>query len=160
MRCMSTSGKLTVRYSPLLLAIASLITSAHVLAQDCNVNVTPMSFGHMEPADGVAVDSVANISITCNSPTPFLVRLDVGQNSANIFSRILRLVGGEADLRYNLFVDASRTNIWGDGTAGSSTFSGLSNNVGKNLPVYGRIYGGQSPPPGSYVDSITVVVEW
>jgi spore coat protein U-like protein len=149
-----------VKYHHSLLAVALLTLSGNVIAQDCRVNVTPMAFGHMEPTDGVAVDSVADISVTCDKPTPFLVRLDAGQHSSDTLTRVMRLVGGVATLHYNLFLDASRTLTWGDGSGGGSTFSGISSGVGENTPVYGRIYGGQSPPPGSYVDSVTVIVEW
>jgi len=149
-----------VKFHTSLFALALLTISGNALAQNCSVNVTPMAFGLMEPSDGIPIDSVGDISVTCDEPTSFLVRLEQGQNSGSFFPRMMRLIGGAATLEYNLFLDASMILIWGDGSGGSSAFNGFSAGVGQSIPVYGRIYGGQSPPPGSYGDSVTVIVEW
>jgi spore coat protein U-like protein len=64
-------------------------------------------------------------------------------------------------LNYNLFTDAARSAVWGDGTQGTST---LSSKVQRNKPwvatVYGRIPAGQNVPVGLYSDTLTVTIIW
>jgi spore coat protein U-like protein len=63
-------------------------------------------------------------------------------------------------LNYNLFVNAGRSTVWGDGAAGTSTV--FLKNVKKNRPVFTTIYGrippGQDVSVGSYSDSLTVTI--
>ena len=46
-------------------------------------------------------------------------------------------------LNYNVYTDAQRTIIWGDGTAGTQVFTenAQPNNHPVTVPVYGRIFG-------------------
>ena len=62
---------------------------------------------------------------------------------------------GPATLAYNLYVDASHTRVWGDGTGNTQTQTGMG-----NLVIYGRIPGQQNVPAGLYTDRVMVIVEW
>jgi spore coat protein U-like protein len=64
-----------------------------------------------------------------------------------------RMIGGAAQLSYNLYKDSSRVVIWGDGAGGVSS---IGTNV--DLPVYGRIPASQNVPANVYLDAITVTV--
>jgi spore coat protein U-like protein len=63
-------------------------------------------------------------------------------------------------LNYNLFVNAGRSTVWGDGAPGTSTV--FLKNVKKNHPavatIYGRVPPGQNVSVGSYSDSLTVTI--
>ena len=65
-------------------------------------------------------------------------------------------------LNYNLYQNAARTLIWGDGSPPTVTVSGVRTTRGRptfyNYPIYGRIFANQSPNPGAYVDNIVVTV--
>jgi spore coat protein U-like protein len=65
---------------------------------------------------------------------------------------------GSDQLNYNLFVDASRVVVWGDGSGGSSTVALTA--AAADIPVYGRVPGGQNVPAGSYIDTIVVTVTY
>jgi spore coat protein U-like protein len=64
-------------------------------------------------------------------------------------------------LRYNLFIDAARTIVWGNGTGGSST---LSRSVDRTSPwtasIYARVPQRQNVSVGSYSDNITLSIDF
>jgi spore coat protein U-like protein len=72
---------------------------------------------------------------------------------------------GRAVLNYNLFDDATRTRVWGNGTGGSVLVAGtLLVNPGNYVvneiihPIYGRIPAQQGADTGSYGDTILVTL--
>jgi spore coat protein U-like protein len=69
---------------------------------------------------------------------------------------------GVEALTYNLYLDAARTIVWGDGSGGSQMY--LSNNPPKSadvqLTVYGKIDSFQDVSAGSYADTVTVTVNF
>jgi spore coat protein U-like protein len=117
-----------------------------------------MAFGGGYDAIGSApLHGNGQVTVTCSQPA--IVRLGPGQHSAGtFFPRKMLAAFGEMTLAYNLFVDATYSRIWGDGT--TSTFI---QNVGPGattLTIYGRIPGGQPVPVGMYQDLIVISVEW
>jgi spore coat protein U-like protein len=84
----------------------------------------------------------------------FVVTLSTGQSN-NFVARFM--TSGTKNLNYNLYINSTRTTIWGDGTAGSSTMSALPNSS-TTLTVYGQIPAGQDVPIGNYSDNITATV--
>lgn len=142
-------------------ALLLIVLLGDASAQSCSINVTPMNFGGLNTNTRAATNSRANLSVSCDSPAAFLVRLDAGQNGTGSFqTRKMRLIGSSETMDYNLFADSARTQVWGDGTGGSRVVSGSSSVRIQNLPIYGRIFGGQNLRPGSYTDTITVIVDW
>lgn len=144
----------------LLLFIALLLGQAPVWAQTgaCGILAIPMAFGGGYDAIGSApLHGNGQVTVTCNQPA--IVRLGPGQYSSGTFSpRKMRTASGGMTLDYNLFVDATYSRIWGDGT--TSTFI---QNVGpgaNTLTIYGQIMGGQRVPVGMYQDLIVISVEW
>jgi spore coat protein U-like protein len=74
------------------------------------------------------------------------------------------MASGASLLTYNLYRDAGRSQVWGDGTASTAllgatmnfSYFQLSNST--THTVYGRVPAGQSAHPGSYSDSIIVTL--
>jgi spore coat protein U-like protein len=60
---------------------------------------------------------------------------------------------GTATLQYNLFTNAGRTLVWGDGTGGTSVRT-VGASRGQALPVFGRIPPLQDVASGSYSDTL------
>ena len=133
------------------LSIAAIASPAS--AAICDVNPQGVSFGNYDPLSATALDGVGNINVTCNEVVPFSVSFDQGQGSY----AERRLIAGADWLGYNLYINASRAVVWGDGVTGS-TVDATGNNV--DLPVYGRIPAQQNIPAGVYLGSITVTVTY
>jgi spore coat protein U-like protein len=156
----------------LLLAAALVIGMAPAVghaASTCNFSVSPVAFGTYSPALATPDDSAGTVTITCtNRPPPgfvdisYVVRLGRGQ--AGTFAT-RQMVTGAALLGYNLFLDAARTIVWGDGTAGTgvaATSFRLAGNKTQSIShtIYGRIPARQAAQVGSYTDTIVVTLEF
>jgi len=70
-----------------------------------------------------------------------------------------RMYFGGSSLRYNLFKDAARTQVFGDGNSGTGTVAGTCATL-CTVPVYGRLYGAQSGTAGPHSDAITVQINF
>jgi spore coat protein U-like protein len=113
------------------------------------------------PVSSTHVDVIGQIDVRCMSqPGSFTVIIGSGI-SGDQLARTLT-AGGSTILNYNLYVDAARTQIWGDGSPPTATVSGIRRNRGRqtfyNYPVYGRIFAGQPANPGVYSDNLIVTV--
>jgi spore coat protein U-like protein len=122
----------------------------------------PLTFqGKLVSAD---VDSSGSISVTCTGLTQGVAyTLKLGSGRSNIISA--RRMGGSAggaDMSYNLYTNAARSVVWGDGSSGSviSGSLGVGTNS-NNHAFYGRIPGGQhSVIPGSFSDQLLITLEY
>lgn len=131
-----------------MLAAAAPATAA------CSVSPQGVSFGSYDTLSSTALDGAGNINVTCDLSASFTVSLSTG-GSGTFDPR--RMAAGTDYLNYNLYTDAARLLIWGDGTTAGNV-SSTGTNV--DLPVYGRIPALQNVPANSYTDSITVTVSY
>lgn len=109
------------------------------------------------------VDSTGVIPLTC---TPALAlgtvayTISIGTGSSGSFSpRTLLRTGGGGTLEYDIYIDPTRLIIWGDGSLGTGTVSGLCSGDCDVL-AYGRIPGAQMVPGGSYADDVVITVDF
>lgn len=124
-------------------------------AEGCTVDPQDLSLGDYDPFAVVSQDAVSNVSVRCDTATSFVVTLGPGNGSYVM----RRMTGGSQALLYNLFLDPSRTMVWGDGSNGSSVLNQTS--VGGDFPVYASALAGQSAlRPGPYTDVISVTVTY
>ena len=73
---------------------------------------------------------------------------------------MLRSGGG---LNYNLYANAARTQILGDGLQGTTTITANLNGLlvfSTSAPVYGRIPQSQWVPSGTYNDTVIITVQY
>ncbi len=127
----------------------------------CRITVGPINFGTYMPMTPSHVDVIGQFDVRCQSqPGSFSVTIGPGI-SGDQMARTLNAGSGEI-LYYNLFRDAARTEVWGDGTPPTFVVSGTRPAKGRpsfyNYPVYGRIYAGQTPNPGLFSDNLLVTV--
>lgn len=135
-------------------ALLALALSATRAAGACTVTVAPPAFGAYDPFDPLPSDAWGEIAVQCPAPAAYEIAL--GPGAGTIDAR--RLHAGTDALAYNLYIDATRTLIWGDGSGVSQTVSGLAQDAVH--PLYGRIAAGQMVPAGTYADAITVTVTY
>ena len=86
-----------------------------------------------------------------------VARLARRGSSGTYFDRTLTRAGER--LAYNVFRDAARTEVWGDGSGGTRTVVGPR---GQDVvvPLYARIAAGQDVSPGAYADTLTVTFDY
>ncbi|MGD9710563.1 MAG: spore coat U domain-containing protein [Thermomicrobiales bacterium] len=139
-------------------ATTTFPVSATVLSV-CSVSALPLAFGNYDPTASVDLDATTSLDVLCTIGTSFTVGLNQGTSSgATVSTRAM--VNGADTLDYSLYQDSGRTTNWGN-TPGtdtpSATVAGLS---ATSMTVYGRVPQGQNVPPGSYLDTITVTVNY
>ncbi len=143
-----------MRFLSLFVLLTAVLFAAHAQAGQCAVTAIPMSFGLYDSISSFPTDARGEISVICSPDVHTIVRLDPGRNSGGFFNP-RKMSGTGGYLNYNLYIDAARTQIWGDGTGITSTKQGAN-----NLSVFGRIPPRQNVKAGVYNDFITVTVEW
>ena len=153
------------RLFPLLLLLTAYTHPAW--AQTCTTSATGFVFGVYQPLTGAPSLSTGTVSVNCN---PGLVSLlisytiSLGPGTAGSFSP-RKLSGPGGQLGYQFYKDALRTQVWGDGTGGTSTVTdgyllGVILPVVRTYTVYGSIPGGSKVGIGAYSDTVLIVLNY
>ncbi len=126
----------------------------------CSVALTPLAFGTYNPLGHHDLVTVAMLHYRCSGTHRRLI-VALGAGDAGSFN-VRRMGHGNKAIRYNLYMDAAGTRVWGDGSNGTEAY--IINNPSSasevSLPLYGRIFPGQNAPAGDYSDHVSVVVEY
>ena len=120
----------------------------------CEVGDASLDFGTYQ--SGQADDLVVNTRLVLSNCTvdSVVVELDGGQAGD---TRGRRLTGpGGATLSYQLFKGPNLGNMFGNNGDGRTI--DMTGRTSLNVPVYGRIRGGQTVPSGTYTDTINVTL--
>nr|MBV6630473.1 spore coat U domain-containing protein [Oceanococcus sp. HetDA_MAG_MS8] len=134
-------------------ATGSMVVSATVLST-CLVAVLPMAFGNYDATEN---DAQADVTVTCTGTTPWTLDID-GGGSGSISAREMT-DGGSETLGYQLYTDAGRTTVFGDGVTGD-TVAGTGTGLAQTVTVYGRVPASQFPAAGAYTDTVTVTLTY
>ena len=127
-------------------------------APSCTISTTAVSFGNYNVFSATPTDSTGSVIFNCNAQaTSIRVTLSSGV-SASFSPRTLRK--GSESLAYNLYLDAARTSIWGDGGGGTAQYgpTNPANNQNVTVVVYGRIPAGQDVTAGAYSDTVVATI--
>jgi spore coat protein U-like protein len=144
-----------------IVALLFFFITAAAASAVCQVSTTPVNFGSYDVASANPLDSQGQISVNCLPTSNVMVSIGASQNSGGFNPRKMKNNTPPDYLNYNLFTNASRTTIWGDGTQGTSTMSDkVQVNKPWTLPVYGRIPALQDVYVGDYSDALTVTITW
>ena len=137
-------------------ATGSMAVSALVL-ESCTVVATPMLFGALTEVGSANVDSTATLTLTCTPNADFYIGMNDGTNASSGQRRLKHSANAEF-LNYNLYIDAGRSQPWGN-TAGTNTKPGTAP-LGTSIhTVYGQIPAGVAGvSAGAYADTVTVTV--
>lgn len=131
--------------------VLSLICSSP-WAASCTLSTSGIAFGGYDPFLSQDVDSVANISVSCDETTSYSIALSTGSGTYD--QRVM--TSGLHQLLYNLYTDATMNTVWGDGT-GHSAMVGDTRLTAIHT-VYGRIPARQDAHVGVYNDTIVITL--
>lgn len=139
---------------------STTFTVSSTVVATCNVSATAMDFGSMLPTPIQSnVDATSSIIATCSNTVPYSIALSAG-TGAGASVAVRRMTSGSDTMNYQLYTDSQRTSLWGDGTSGTTVSNQTGTGSAQTITVYGRIPTGQTPPVGSYTDTITVTVSF
>lgn len=139
-----------------LLAALAVLTvggwASAASALTCSLSAPGVAFGGYDPLNGADREGTGNINVSCDGVVTYSIALSTGAGSYSARS----MSNGVSQMQYNLYTDTLRSNVWGDGSGGTSTVSG----TGGDHAVYGLIPGGQNVTVGTYTDTVTVTVTY
>jgi spore coat protein U-like protein len=155
---MMKQWKLLILLSPLLFAAPiPALGAIH-----CTISTVSVSFGSYDVFSAAVLTSTGNVSIQCRGigggTSPVSVFLNPGLSGSFQPRTMIR---GADSLNYNLYLDPSGAQIWGDGTSGTQAYNTLvSNNQAVNITVFGRIPPSQDVSTGNYTDTIVATINF
>jgi spore coat protein U-like protein len=129
--------------------------SVQVTVQNsCSVSGTTINFGTYTSGQTANLDAQGNITYNNCPEGTLTISLD-GGTSNNISNRTMSAGGGDS-LRYQLYKNSGRTQIWGSDVEGLQQVL-LVPGSGE-MPVYGRVLSGQSVASGTYSDTVNITM--
>ncbi|HXG29765.1 MAG TPA: spore coat U domain-containing protein [Nevskiales bacterium] len=156
-----------------------LVLSGGAQAADCTLSLTDINFGAISQLNPDPVDVQGSLTVQCQAeagdleglPLTATVDYSISMNGGGSGSAVARAMSGlglGASLGYNIYVDAGRQMVWGDGNNGTQVVGGQF--VFTELEVlagtqksadhisYARIPPGINVPPDTYTDTVTVTL--
>lgn len=129
----------------------------------CEVrNVVGLNFLNYTSTSAVPLDAAGSITFRCTiiQLTPVTIDLSPG-NSNNYVTRQMH-GPSSSKLDYNLFLDAARLVVWGNGLGITSRYGPVLPLLGLDItvPIYGRVPAQQSVAAGAYSDTLVVTVNF
>lgn len=136
-------------------------------ALDCSVTTPGLAFGNYDASLPGPTDIAADLTVNCTraflDPWNVSYTLSLSRGTSGSYAS-RQMSSGPSRLSYNLYRDASRSQVWGDGTAstgvvgGSMRFNFFQFANSASYTAYGRIPARQDVNPGGYTDSIVVTI--
>ena len=151
------------RFSVILLGLALMVLSTAARAVSCNVSATSVAFGSYNVFNASPLNATGTITVHCTNLLALFVNYTIKLSKGLSGSYAPRqMANGANRLNYNLYTDATRLTVWGDGSGGmsfvSDSFLAVLLGVTLNHTVYGRVPALQNVAVGSYSDNITVTL--
>lgn len=152
-------------------ALSFTLLAAPVFGASCNVSSTGISFGSYIPNQTLPLDSVGTIVVVCvksaldSLPMTVNYSLDISRGGGASYTPRTMTSGGHT-LNYNLYRDALRSSVLGDGSGGTSSIAGtlqLPSPLGTATGThsfYGRFFASQNVYPGTYTDALVVTINY
>lgn len=132
--------------APLLMRLA--------LATTCHISTPGLAFGNYDVFNSVSTNGTGTINVSCDAPTNYTIALSAGQGTFAART----MMNGRNPLGYNMYSNLSYTTVWGDGSAGTVTVTGIT--ATPTQTVYGRIPAQQNLPIGNYSDNIMMTLSF
>jgi spore coat protein U-like protein len=136
-------------------------------ALDCTVTTPGVAFGNYDATLPGPTDITGNLTVTCTrailDPWTVSYSLTLSRGSSGSYSP-RQMASGPSRLDYNLYRDAARSQVWGDGTASTAVVNATMNfnffqfSKSATHTTYGRVPAGQGSNAGSYTDNIVVTI--
>jgi spore coat protein U-like protein len=154
-----------------------LMAASGVHGANCSVGASDLNFGSYDPVSSTSLDSATALTITCQGTLIALQTITIsialssgsGAGAGSYNPRQMQGVISGDKLNYNLYWDAARTRIAGNGTAGTLNFSDsaevsctvlflLCTSYTFHPTVYGRIFAAQDVGVGAYRLPVPITV--
>ena len=125
----------------------------------CSLGGASIAFGTYDPLSLQPLDTIGSLVFRCTQRDHNIMIL-LSRGGGSSYS-LRRMANDNEQLLYNLYRDAGRTVIWGDGSGGTQAYfinNPQPNNQDLSVPIFGRIPANQNIAVGNYADTITVTL--
>jgi spore coat protein U-like protein len=162
--CLLATGVLLVRpHQPVQAASATAnLTVGATIVTNCTISTTPVAFSSYDPVGTHATNNddsgTGTVTVTCTKGTSATVGLALGQNASGSTRRMLN--GTSNYLKYELYQDVQRRNVWGTDGSAAVSVGAAPTKAPRTFTVYGRVFAGQDLPAGSYSDTVQATVNF
>ncbi|MDN7971066.1 spore coat U domain-containing protein [Burkholderia multivorans] len=133
-------------------------TATANVVNNCNITATNVAFGTASVLS-TPLSATGSISAQCTNGDAWKIALN-GGGSGNVAARQMQRSGGGGSIAYGLYTDAAHSIAWGDGSAGTSTVTGVGTGNAQVVTVYGAVPAQTTPAPGNYSDTITATISF
>ncbi len=151
------------------LAAGMLWGSVALAATSCSTAVPSLAFGTYDPTLASPTDITTSMTVTCTrgilEPWSVSYSIELSAGSSGTYAA-RRMNAGTARLNYNVYTNASRSQVWGNGTSSTGvvsatmSFSFFQFSNSSTHTAYGRIPAGQDAGPGNYGDNLVVTLSF
>lgn len=139
-------------------------------AKSCSVAPGLMSFGLYDTILATSTDTTVIVLVSCTPglsdplTTPYTITIAGTGNAGDTVRAVSN--GSGSQLYYQMYKDAARSVVWGNG---GSSGSGVTGSVTSSAPLapaqrmhsaYARMPGRQNAPPGIYSGTLLVTVDY
>ncbi|MFO1406076.1 MAG: spore coat U domain-containing protein [Steroidobacteraceae bacterium] len=148
-------------------AVLMLAGGPAVAAMDCSTSVPTLAFGTYDPTLATPTDVSSSMTVTCTRvpfdtfTVSYTISLSTG-GSGSYATR--RMASGASQLNYNVYTNAARSQVWGNGSSSTGVVGATMNFVlfqfsqSVTHTAYGRVPAGQNANPGTYSDNLVVTL--
>jgi len=122
------------------------------VTNNCLIGTSDLQFGAGSPLSERRAS--APLSVTCTANSAYQISMNGGA-SGNPAARTMRngVTGETLGYRVSSTLDGP---VWGDGTGGTTVYSGTGSGGAQNVMMYGLVPRQRAPTPGNYRDTVTV----
>nr|WP_255682985.1 spore coat U domain-containing protein [Dyella sp. 2HG41-7] len=128
-------------------------------AAECTIMTNDIYLRSYRSGQSNDVGDSMGMTMICTQDVRVLVRASPSPESADFQYRLLRQESGGATLRYQLYTDYGRSQIWGNGEGQSVPINRSVSAGSTTLDVFATIFAHQSVPPGRYSDTVIVTID-
>ncbi len=143
-----------------IVALSLVVCTAAQAA--CTISASGVAFGVYNSVSPAPADAAGSITLSCTPLSGlgnYAIALSAG-TGGSYAGRAMQ--SGQSTLPYQLYANAAHSEIWGDGSGGSTVVVGADNVPERGgtstYPVYGRIPPRRVVRPGVYSDLIVMTV--
>ena len=131
------------------------------VSKNCTISTSPVSFGAYDPVAVNAtapLDATGTVIVTCTKGATARIDLNAGGNSQGLTRRMTQ--SAAEYLMYEIYKDASRTAVWGEGLGNGLAVAAAPNRDPRTFTVYGRVAPNQDATVGNYTDTVVATVNF
>ncbi|CDG84711.1 spore Coat Protein U domain protein [Janthinobacterium agaricidamnosum NBRC 102515 = DSM 9628] len=152
-----TSGSIIVRPCQTSGTTASFGFNVRAnIINDCLINTTPVAFGSRGVLSG-GIRATGNVTVKCTVANSYRIVLSGGNVTNAQNDRRMKNALSNETVSYRLSSSLDGP-IWGDGTAGTTTYDNVGTGASQQVTIYGLIPSQTTPSPGDYSDKVTATV--